>query len=92
MRPQRLRSSCCIEENLSAAWQRLAGTHVERLPWLDCAERYDRPDTFFYMDPHYWQTADYSLDFPFEQYEHVAEFMRSCQGKMMARINDQPET
>ena len=31
-----------IEENLSAAWQRLAGTNVKRLPWLDCAERYDR--------------------------------------------------
>ncbi|NLT87272.1 MAG: DNA adenine methylase, partial [Pseudomonas lactis] len=35
-----------IEENLSAAWQRLAGTYVENLPWLDCAQRYDRPHTF----------------------------------------------
>ena len=35
-----------IEENLSAAWQRLAGTYVENLPWLECAERYDRPHTF----------------------------------------------
>jgi len=40
-----------IEENLSAAWQRLAGTYVEHLPWLNCAERYDRAHTFFYMDP-----------------------------------------
>ncbi|EJL04012.1 D12 class N6 adenine-specific DNA methyltransferase [Pseudomonas fluorescens Q2-87] len=32
-----------IEENLSAAWQRLSGTYVENLPWLECAERYDRP-------------------------------------------------
>ncbi|EGH26691.1 prophage PSPPH02, putative adenine modification methytransferase, partial [Pseudomonas amygdali pv. mori str. 301020] len=31
-----------IEENLSAAWQRLSGTYVENLPWLECAERYDR--------------------------------------------------
>ena len=38
-----------IEENLSAAWQRLAGTYVENLSWLDCAERYDRAHTFFYM-------------------------------------------
>ena len=35
-----------IEENLSAAWQRLLGTYVENLPWLECAERYDRPHTF----------------------------------------------
>ncbi|MNH25242.1 hypothetical protein D3C79_852220 [compost metagenome] len=40
-----------IEENLSAAWQRLAGTYVENLSWLDCAERYDRAHTFFYMAP-----------------------------------------
>ena len=38
-----------IEENLSAAWQRLSGTYVENLPWLELAERYDRPHTFHYM-------------------------------------------
>lgn len=43
-----------IEENLFAAWQRLSGTYVENLPWLDCAEHYDRPHTFQYMDPPYW--------------------------------------
>ncbi|RML71552.1 Prophage PSPPH06, adenine modification methytransferase [Pseudomonas syringae pv. syringae] len=42
-----------IEKSLSAAWQRLSGTYVDNLPWLDCAERYDRPHTFHYMDPPY---------------------------------------
>lgn len=46
-----------IEENLSAAWQRLAGTYAENLSWLACAERYDRAHTFLSMDPPYWQTA-----------------------------------
>ncbi|AMS13261.1 hypothetical protein A3218_02665 [Pseudomonas chlororaphis] len=63
-----------IGENLSAAWQRLAGTYVENLSWLDCAERYDRAHTFFYMDPPYWQTAGYGFDFPFEEYERMADF------------------
>ncbi|MDY4311226.1 DNA adenine methylase [Pseudomonas asiatica] len=80
-----------IEENLSAAWQRLAGTYVENLSWLDCAQRYDRAHTFFYMDPPYWQTAGYGVDFPFEQYERMAEFMRTCKGKVMVSINDHPE-
>lgn len=53
-----------IEENLSAAWQRLSGTYVENLGWLECAERYDRAHTFHYMDPPYWQTAGYGADFP----------------------------
>jgi DNA adenine methylase len=80
-----------IEENLSAAWQRLSGTYVENLPWLECAERYDRAHTFHYMDPPYWQTAGYGLDFPFENYERMAAFMRCCKGKVMVSINDHPD-
>ncbi|PRN07365.1 restriction endonuclease subunit M [Pseudomonas sp. LLC-1] len=79
-----------IEENLSVAWQRLAGTYIENLSWLDCAERYDRAHTFFYMDPPYWQTAGYGLDFPFKEYECMADFMRSCKGRVMVSINDHP--
>ena len=80
-----------IEENLSAAWQRLSGTYVENLPWLDCAERYDRAHTFHYMDPPYWQPAGYGVDFPFENYERMADFMRRCKGKVMVSINDHPD-
>jgi DNA adenine methylase len=77
-----------IEENLSAAWQRLAGTYIENLPWLECVERYDRAHTFHYMDPPYWQTTTYGMPFPFDNYERMAEFMRVCKGKVMVSIND----
>ncbi len=40
------------------------------------------------MDPPYWQTAGYGGDFPFENYERMAEFMRRCKGKVMVSIND----
>jgi DNA adenine methylase len=80
-----------IEENLSAAWQRLSGTYIENLSWLDCAERYDRPHTFHYMDPPYWKTAGYGVYFPFEQYERMADFMRRCKGRVMVSINDHPD-
>ncbi|MNJ46412.1 hypothetical protein D3C77_415400 [compost metagenome] len=43
------------------------------------------------MDPPYWQTAGYGVDFPFEQYERMAEFMRRCKGKVMVSINDHPD-
>ncbi|HBW09165.1 MAG: restriction endonuclease subunit M [Pseudomonas sp. BICA1-14] len=82
---------CRIEENLSAAYLRLAGTYVENLTWLDCAERYDRPHTFFYMDPPYWQTEGYGVDFPFENYLQMADFMHRCKGKVMVSINDHPD-
>ncbi|AZF24517.1 DNA adenine methylase [Pseudomonas sp. R2-60-08W] len=80
-----------IEENLSLAWQRLSGTYVENLPWLKCAQKYDRPHTFHYMDPPYWETQGYGAEFGFDQYELMAEFMRACEGKVMVSINDHPD-
>lgn len=82
---------CRIEENLSAAHLRLAGTYIENLPWQECAKRYDRPHTFFYMDPPYWQTEGYGNEFPFQEYEEMARFMASCKGKVMVSINDHPD-
>ncbi|WP_042587508.1 DNA adenine methylase [Burkholderia sp. MSHR3999] len=80
-----------IEESLSAAHLRLAGVNIENLSWQACMERYDRPHTFFYCDPPYWQTEGYGVDFPFENYERMAAFMRSCKGKVMVSINDHPD-
>lgn len=82
---------CRIEENLSAAHLRLAGTYVENLSWLECLKKYDRPHTFFYADPPYWQTEGYGVPFEWEQYELLAEAMRTCKGKMMISINDHPD-
>lgn len=80
-----------IEENLSAAHLRLAGgTTVENLPWEECVRRYDRPHTFFYMDPPYWETEGYGVPFEWAQYERLAEVMRACEGKVMLSINDHP--
>lgn len=31
------------------------------------------------------------MDFPFENYERMADFMRRCKGRVMVSINDHPE-
>lgn len=82
---------CRIEENLSAAHLRLAGTYVENLPWKDVMAKYDRPHTFFYCDPPYWQTEGYGIGFDFDQYIDLSEFMRNCKGKVMVSLNDHPD-
>jgi DNA adenine methylase len=43
------------------------------------------------MDPPYWQAAGYGVDFPFENYERMADFMRRCKGKVMVSTNDHPD-
>lgn len=80
-----------IEEQLSAAHLRLSSTYIERLHWRDCVKRYDRQHTFFYMDPPYWQTEGYGVDFPFTEYEAMAETLASMQGKAIVSLNDHPD-
>ena len=80
-----------IEEDLSAAHLRLARTVVERLDWSECVRRYDRPGTLFFLDPPYWKTAGYGVDFPLDEYSRMAELARSIQGRMIITVNDLPE-
>jgi DNA adenine methylase len=82
---------CRIEESLSSAHLRLSGTNIENLSWRDCIERYDRPHTFFYMDPPYWQTEGYGVPFDFQEYIDMANLMRAMKGKAMVSINDHPD-
>lgn len=80
-----------IEEELSAVHLRLANVVIERLPWNDCVSRYDRDETLFYLDPPYWETEGYGVDFPFSEYERMAEMMRAAKGKVVVSINDHPD-
>lgn len=80
-----------IEEELSAAHMRLARTYIEHQPWEECIRRYDRPHTLFYLDPPYWGTEGYGVEFGLEQYARMAELARSIKGHMIISVNDIPE-
>ena len=59
--------------------------------WAKLIDRYDRPHSFFYLDPPYWQTEGYGVDFPFSEYERMAQVMRGLKGKALLSINDHPD-
>jgi len=80
-----------MEEDLSQAHLRLSRCYIEHLDWLKCIDKYDRPQTLFFCDPPYWQTVGYGVGFGFEQYELLADKMRSIKGKMILTINDHPD-
>lgn len=80
-----------IEEDLSAAHLRLARVNIESLDWRECLRRYDRPHTLFYLDPPYYSTAGYGMDFPLEWYDEMAVLIRDLKGKAIVSVNDIPE-
>lgn len=80
-----------LEETLSAAHLRLASAYIEQLHWEACIVRYDRPHTLFYLDPPYWETEGYGVDFPLEQYVLMAARLAQLKGKAIVSLNDHPE-
>ena len=80
-----------IEEDLSQAHLRLARTYIEHLSWQECVTKYDREHTLFYLDPPYWGTEGYGVDFDLEQYGLMAKLAKSIKGKMIVSVNDIPE-
>lgn len=80
-----------LEYDLVEMHQRLNQVQIEHLTWQKCIEKYDRPYTLFYCDPPYWKTEGYGVEFGFEQYEQMAEYMRSIKGRMLISINDHPD-
>ncbi len=80
-----------IEEELSAAHLRLAQVNIEHLPWQQCIERYDRPETLFFMDPPYWQLSGYGIEFGLDEYEALASVLARIKGKAIMTINDHPD-
>ncbi|MGK0739829.1 DNA adenine methylase [Yokenella regensburgei] len=80
-----------LEEDLSDAWLRLQGVTIEHLDWQNCISRYDREETLFYLDPPYWQTLGYGVEFGIEQYIAMAEMAKNCRGKAIISVNDHSE-
>ena len=43
------------------------------------------------MDPPYWETEGYGVPFQLEEYDKIAEAMRTMKGSAILTINDHPE-
>lgn len=80
-----------LEEDLSQAHIRLARTWIETLDWRKCIATWDREYTLHFLDPPYWQTEGYGTPFPLQEYEAIAETMRSMKGSAVLTINDHPD-
>lgn len=88
--PPKLRLSD-LATDLSVAWERLSVATIEHMDWHRCVVKYDRPHTLHYLDPPYWDTAGYGVEFGLEQYEMMAGMMADLQGKAIVSINDHPK-
>lgn len=82
-----------MEEELSTVHLRLARVHLENLSYHDVIKRYDRPGTFFYIDPPYWgHEGDYGKGlFSRDDFDRLAAQLEGIKGRFLLSLNDLPE-
>lgn len=81
-----------MEEELSSVHLRMARVIIENLDWKDFIGRYDKEETFFYLDPPYYSAPCYKHNFKeIADYTHLAERLNTINGKFLLSINDHPE-
>jgi DNA adenine methylase len=71
--------------------ERLLGVQLECLPYQDVLKKYDRPETFFYLDPPYFNLPYYKFNFNEENYVELANLLKGLQGRFLLSLNDTPE-
>lgn len=82
-----------IEEDLSQLHLRLAGVFVENLPYQEAIDRFDKPTTFFYLDPPYhgcekiYGKGIFSRD----DFGRLAEQLGKIDGRFVMSLNDRAE-
>jgi DNA adenine methylase len=77
-----------IADTLSAVAQRLNRVQLESWPYEKVIERYDRPDTVFYIDPPYVGVPYYRHNLADDEFPRLAERLANIKGKFLLSIND----
>ena len=82
-----------VEEELSIVHLRLSRVYVENMDYAALVPRFDRPGTFFYLDPPYYGFEDYYGDgiFSKDDFIKIRDILKGIKGKFLLSINDVPE-
>jgi len=91
-RPGRFNLST-LEPMLEDVHGRLSGVVIECLDYSHFLDRYDTPDTLFYLDPPYWGCeSDYGKAlFSRDEFSRLADQLRGLAGRWILSINDVPQ-
>jgi DNA adenine methylase len=76
---------------LHLAHERLLNVQLECLPYQEILRKYDRPSTFFYLDPPYFGLPYYKFNFNEQDYVELAVLLKGLKGKFLLSLNDKPE-
>ncbi len=79
-----------IEEEISEIYVRLSRVYIENLHFAQAIGRFDRPHTFFYIDPPYWGCEDDYGKGIFERgdFRKLRDLLVGIKGKFILSLNN----
>lgn len=80
-----------LQEKIVKIHWRLAEVIVENRHYHGVIDRYDRPHTFFYLDPPYYAIKGYRFNFEAKDFEELAAGLAGVKGKLLMSLNDHRE-
>ena len=78
---------------IERAAERLQTVAIENRDFEALIKLYDRPNSFFYCDPPYYDTESFYKDVDFKREDHIRlrNTLLECEGKFLVSYNDCPE-
>ena len=75
---------------IERAAERLQSVAIENRDFEELIKLYDRPDSFFYCDPPYYDTESFYNDVDFKREDHIRlrNTLLECEGKFLVSYND----
>jgi len=89
-RAPRAESWRTVSAAISKVAHRLRGITITKLDFKECIERFDSPNTFFYVDPPYYKVYCYEHNLSIERHEELAYLLKKIKGRFLVSINDDP--
>ncbi|MGA8087643.1 MAG: DNA adenine methylase [Terracidiphilus sp.] len=80
-----------IPQLIEETHKRLARVQIECLPYEKILEKFDRPQTLFYLDPPYYARQLYRYNLTHDDFVKMAGLLAHLRGKFVLSLNDTPE-
>ncbi len=71
--------------------RRLENVAIDNVDFRSCVKNWDSPDTFFYIDPPYWETTEYDTKFTWQDHIDLANLLKRVRGRWLLTIGDHPD-
>lgn len=70
---------------------RFDGVQIECQSYEQILSKFDHPDSFFYLDPPYYERTFYKFNFEHTDFVTLARLLKQLRGRFLLSLNDLPE-